>query len=347
MADHLTNEELIQRMELSENKEQFRRWQAVYLIQTQGLSSAQIGEIVRVKPNTVLQWVYLYNNNGAEILRFRERGGRRRCHMSYDEEISFLKEVEEEAGKGLVITAKTVRRRVEEKLGHEVSADYAYDLLHRHRWKKKSPRPCHPKADKSKQEEYKKKFPDMVEKAAETFGTDDKRPLRVFFEDEGRFGRMSNPVKCRVPPGVRPLIPQQRVREYIYAYTAVSPDDGENFSLILPRSNKEMMNIFLEEFSEQYKDYRVIIAMDGAPWHPPETDNKFDNIRVIRQPPYSPEVNPAEHVWEYIRENDFHNRQFKTLDKLEDNLVGVLYRLGQNKNIVKSVAGFHWANINL
>jgi hypothetical protein len=108
----------------------------------------------------------------------------------------------------------------------------------------------------------------MVEKAAETFRSDDRRPLKVFFEDEGRFGHKSNPVKCWSPPGVRPQIPQQRVREYIYAYTAVSPDDGESFSLILPRSNKEMMNIFPEEFSEQYKDYRVIIATDGAPWHP-------------------------------------------------------------------------------
>jgi len=79
-----------------------------------------------------------------------------------------------------------------------------------------------------------------------------------------------------VPPGVRPLIPQQRVREYIYAYTAVSPDDGENFSLILPHSNKEMMDIFPEEFSEQYKDYRVIIATDGAPWHLSEcSDSSF------------------------------------------------------------------------
>lgn len=163
-AEHLTNEESAERMEMSENRDQFRRWQAVYLIQTQRLSSAQIGEIVRVTPDTVLHRVHLYNNNGAEILRFRERGGRRRCHMSYDEEISFLRETEEEAGKGPVITAEKVRRRAEEKPGHEVSEDCAYDLLHRHRRKKKSPRPCHPEAGKSRQEEYEKNFPIWSEK---------------------------------------------------------------------------------------------------------------------------------------------------------------------------------------
>ena len=99
LADHLTDEELAERMEISESRQQFRRWQAVYLIQTQGLSSAQVAEIVRVKPATVFQWVHLYNNKGEESLILKERGGRRRCHMSLDEEISFLKELEKEACK--------------------------------------------------------------------------------------------------------------------------------------------------------------------------------------------------------------------------------------------------------
>jgi len=150
LAAHLTDEELADRMEMAENKQQFRRWQAIYLIQTQGLSSTQVAEIVRVASATILQWVYLYNNNGAEILTIKGRGGRRRYHMSYDEEISFLAELEKESKKGLVITAKTIRQRAEQKLGHEVAEDYAYDLFHRHHWKKISPRPRHPEADKSK-----------------------------------------------------------------------------------------------------------------------------------------------------------------------------------------------------
>jgi len=84
--------------------------------------------------------------------------------MSYDEEISFLKESEKEACKGHVITAKIIRQKAEEKLGHEVSEDFVYDLLHRHQRRKISPRPVHPKADKSKQEEYKKNFPIWLKK---------------------------------------------------------------------------------------------------------------------------------------------------------------------------------------
>ncbi len=87
------------------DKEQFRRWQALYIIKTHGASSEEAAETVRVSSGTVLQRVHLYNNNGEEALILKGRGGRRRCHMSHDEEISFLKESEKEACQGHVITA--------------------------------------------------------------------------------------------------------------------------------------------------------------------------------------------------------------------------------------------------
>ena len=164
LADHLTDEELAERMDAAEDKEQFRRWQALYIIKTRGYSSEEVAGIIRVSSGTVLQWVYLYNNNGEDALILKGRGGRRRCHMSIEEEKSFLEKLENEAGKGIIITAETVRKRAEELLGHEVSEDYAYDLLNRHQWKKIFPRPCHPKGDKSKQEEYKKNFPIWLKK---------------------------------------------------------------------------------------------------------------------------------------------------------------------------------------
>jgi hypothetical protein len=85
------------------------------------------------------------------------------------------------------------------------------------------------------------------------------RPLKVFFEDEGISGRMSNPVKYQLPPGVMPLIPQQRVREYICAYTAVSPDDGENFSLILPCSNTILRTLF-NRYGFAFSDLQPVVS---------------------------------------------------------------------------------------
>ena len=64
----------------------------------------------------------------------------------------------------------------------------------------------------------------------------------------------------------------------------------------------------MREFSEAYKDYRVVMVMDGAAWHTTKGLGEYDNVRTIIQPPYSPEVNPAEHLWEHIRESGFRNR---------------------------------------
>lgn len=61
--------------------------------------------------------------------------------------------------------------------------------------------------------------------------------FRLMFQDEGRFGRINKPKRCWCPKGIRPRIPCQIVREYTYAYAAVSPQDGKMVSLVLPYAN--------------------------------------------------------------------------------------------------------------
>jgi hypothetical protein len=65
------------------------------------------------------------------------------------------------------------------------------------------------------------------------------------FQDEGRFGRISDPRRCWAPHGVRLVVPSQVVREYTHAFAAVSPHDGVLDSLILPDVNAQMMSLFL------------------------------------------------------------------------------------------------------
>ncbi|MGZ6353705.1 MAG: transposase [Ktedonobacteraceae bacterium] len=68
-------------------------------------------------------------------------------------------------------------------------------------------------------------------------------------QDEGCFGRISRAKRCWAPPGVRPHVPSQVVREYTYVYAAVAPKEGLLTSLILPEASTEMMNLFLEHLS--------------------------------------------------------------------------------------------------
>ena len=181
----------------------------------------------------------------------------------------------------------------------------------------------------------------MAAKSLEFNNQEDTRPIKVFFQDEARFGRIDNVCSCWVPKGCRALAGNQIVREYTYLYGAFCPETGESFSLILPYANGDCMNVFLKMMSEKFSHYRMIIAMDNASWH--SKKNYIENIVPLFQPPHSPELNPAEHMWEHIRENGgFKNNTFATIHDVEQKLCTVVLILLDDKEKVKSLTGFRW-----
>ena len=116
--------------------------------------------------------------------------------------------------------------------------------------------------------------------------------IRIMFEDEARFGRISDPRQCWAPKGTRPVVPRQFVREYTYAYAAVSPCDGILDSLVLPDVNAESMSIFLSIVSERHPDELILMFMDQAAWHKAKALEIPVNIKLLNLPPYSPELIP-------------------------------------------------------
>ena len=166
------------------------------------------------------------------------------------------------------------------------------------------------------------------------------------FQDEGRFGRISNPRRCWVPPGCRPSVPLQFIREFTYVYAAVSPHDGVMDSLILPEVNTQTMSLFLEEVSSRHPDDFILMFMDRAGWHRSYGLTVPPNISLQSLPPYSPECNPAEHIGEDIRENWFSNTVFSSLNAVENTLVDSLVALENNSEKVRSLTGFDWIICN-
>lgn len=186
-----------------------------------------------------------------------------------------------------------------------------------------------------------------MDAATKKFKEDDKRPLKLFFQDEGRFGRIDTLVGCWAPSGVRPCLEQQIIRQYTHVFSAVCPWDGESFSLILPYADTKAMTIFLSELSKEYSQYRIVVVMDGAAWHKSKNLGVFENISIVFQPPYSPELNPVEHLWEHIREKYFWNRSWKSLGDLEEALSKALVEVSHAKDIVRSFSSFHWLCFNV
>ena len=137
----------------------FQDWQIIYSVQTNpGKRAQEIADILGVRKSKVLHVIQLYNKLGINWRVYGRWGGRReeRCHLSMGQEAELLKSIEGKALSGNILTYRQIKKIVEDRLGKEVSDDYIWDLFSRHNWKKKAPRPSHPKADKEKQESYKK-----------------------------------------------------------------------------------------------------------------------------------------------------------------------------------------------
>jgi transposase len=169
---------------------------------------------------------------------------------------------------------------------------------------------------------------------------DDKREVLILAQDEGRFGRINRPVRCWAPSPHRPVVGAQIVREYVYMYAAVCPEKGKISALILPYANTDMMSLFLQKVADDFKDYFLVIQVDGAAWHRSSTLSVPENIRLIQQPPYSPELNPVEHVWDDIREKEFANKVFESIESVMDALTVGFKRLSSAPNFLKSMTDF-------
>ena len=90
------------------------------------------------------------------------------------------------------------------------------------------------------------------------------RPLRLMFQDEARFGRISDVRHCWQKKPHRPVVKAMVTQQYAYAYGAISPADGRFDSLILPQVNGKCMQLFLDEVARRYPDENIVMVLDAS-----------------------------------------------------------------------------------
>ncbi len=160
------------------------------------------------------------------------------------------------------------------------------------------------------------------------------------FEDEAGFGRINKPRYCWCRKGTRPTVPCHHIREYRYAYGAIEPLCGDSFFLVLPYSNTQCMNIFLRGLAEKYPDDLILLVCDGAAWHRSRTMVIPKNVEIAYLPPATPEMNPIEQVWSWIRQHGFRNEGFPTLAHVIDKLCDTIRSLSHST--IKSISARQW-----
>jgi transposase len=167
------------------------------------------------------------------------------------------------------------------------------------------------------------------------------------FADEARFGRMNRPRPCWAPRGIRPQVASQLIREYIYLYGAVCPKDGTCVYLIMPTSNTACFQSFLDALSRKFARQDILLVLDGAPNHRCRDLVLPDNIKLLFLPPYAPELNPKENLWDEIREKIFKNYALKSIAAVRTKLQQAILYIERNPETVKSITSFPYITKSL
>jgi hypothetical protein len=174
------------------------------------------------------------------------------------------------------------------------------------------------------------------------------RSVRLMFQDEARFGRMVRPKRCWAPAPLRPVVGNGYEREFVYVYGAVSPREQELDWRLSREMNTARMGEFLTQVSQAHPAELIIMVLDGASSHKAKDLVIPPNIRLLALPPYAPQLNPQEHVWDELREKEFPNRVYNHLDGVIRQLEQGLPRLAADAERLRSLTAWPWiVSLNL
>ena len=141
--------------------------------------------------------------------------------------------------------------------------------------------------------------------------------IELWWQDEARVGQKNKITRRWAPRGTRPSAPKDQRTTSAYIFGAICPERGVGAALVLPRCNTQAMQWHLDEISSQMTPgAHAVLILDQAGWR---TTGKLvipSNITLLPLPPRSPELNPVENIWQFIRDNWLSNRVFKSYDDI-------------------------------
>jgi transposase len=288
------------------------------LLAAQGRSAAGIAAALGCGVRSVRNRVARYNAGGPEALHERPHPGRP-PRLAGPELARFKERLEAgptpEDGIG-TFYGPDLRRILEREFGVALGQQAVYDLLHRHGFSSLMPRPQHKDADEELQAIFKEVIADQIRAIREAHPGED---VRVWFEDEARFGQQGTPARVWARRGSRPRGVRQNQYTCLYVLTAVCVETGAASGLISPTLNAGVVNVFLGQLSRELPaGSHAIPVWDGAGYHTGGDLVVPSNVSLIQLVPYSPELNPVENLWHYLRSHYWSLRVYEDYEALEE-----------------------------
>ena len=316
VSNRLTIAELEARQKQTKDAYFYRNLRIIVLAKL-GWPAPDIGMAVGLSRRVVQQRVYGYNEHGLEALQ-EQRGAPPEPLLTPEQEQVLVARIE--AGprpedRVCSLRGKDFQRILRAEFGQCRSLATVYNLLHKLGYSSLRPRPRHDLADPLKQQTFLDGLPAKLERIAREHPH---KRLRIYFQDEARFGQQGTLTNVWAKTGSRPTAVRQTAYQYVWVMAAVCPETGHGEGLITPRLDTRYINTFLRQFSESLApDEHAVMLWDGAGFHRGKELAMPPNITAIQLPASSPEFNPIENLWHYLKSHYWSNRAYPGTEELE------------------------------
>jgi transposase len=305
-------------------------------------TSAQIADLCGIARGHVFVWLKVVRERGLEALLERGKPGPKQgvCRGVKAKVIADL-QAKLEANE--FTTAEQARRWLKQR--HKVERPY----ISVWRWLKKFggvlrvPRPSHSKKKPGAEQEFKEALGEKLE----ALGLEAGSRVKVWMMDEARFGLHTELRRVWTRRGRRPVVARQIRYEWDYLYGALSVIGGEAHFAHVPGVSLDWDEGYLHDLAASDAQAIHVLIRDQAGFHLRDGDARLPaRVRIIDLPPYSPELNPCEQLWDIVKD-DIANRIYATVATLRAGMKATLRRFWDHPSCVLSLIGRDWLQVQL
>lgn len=297
----------------------------------------QIGRAVGYDRSTIIRWFAAFRAGGVPRLLHPPRRGRGpKGRIGPEVEGSLRKELEA----GRFKSVPELRRWLKQQHAVQLSASRLYTWLRQRGARWKVPRPAHDEQDPEAVQRWKTTFARKLRKLiGQHHG-----PVRIWVLDEQRHGLISTVRRCWTLRGHRPRVPYRRRYQWAYTFGALELLGAGAEFLFTPSVCLEWTAEFIKLIVATAPQALHILIWDGAGFHHRPGDQRLpDSVRVLTLPPYTPELNPVETLWDRVAEA-VSNTVWQTLGHIQQAIEPVLQAFWSCQQRVRSLLGDFWVH---
>ena len=312
-------------MRSAPDRRTYRRLHAIKQL-LQGFSKSDVARIESVSPRSIQKWISRWNEGGVDkVVTVRRPSPNVKIPPERHKELCELLRDPRKAGQSHW-TIRKLHGYVKRELGIELGYSTLTRFFRQQGFRLKVPRPWPYEQDEDQRESFRKKLADWLSDPT----------LEVWFVDETGITGDPRPRRWWAHKKDRPRTPflGTHIRENIIG--AVHPRSGRFISLVMTGVDSEVFQLFLDELAKETEGQNILLILDNASWHKAKTLN-WHHIQPEYLPPYSPDLNPIERLWLYLKEHYFNNWIAKSREELEDRIIWAIRQLLSIPETIQSV----------